>query len=49
VDEAAIELESLRPLVRLGPCEATFQDGRWELRDVGPAVGAAGAAEILQR
>lgn len=46
-DEAAIELESLGPLVRLGPGEATSHDERWELRAVGPAVDAAGVAELL--
>ncbi len=47
VDEAAIELESLGPLVRLGPGEATSHDERWELIEVDPEVDAAGAVALL--
>lgn len=34
-DESSIELESLAPLVRLGPGESVSHDERWELRRVG--------------
>jgi hypothetical protein len=34
-DESSIELESLAPLVRLGPGDSVRHDERWELRRVG--------------
>ncbi len=46
-DERTLELESLGPLVRLGPGDSTTHDELWELRNVGPGADAAGVAELL--
>ena len=46
-DERMIELESLGPLVRLGPGDATIHDERWELRKVGQGLDAAAIAALL--
>ena len=47
VDGNSIELETLGPLVHLGPGEATTHDERWELRKVEAGVDAAGAVGLL--
>lgn len=46
-DERTIEVESLGPLVRLGPGDAATHEERWELREVGPGIDAVGAAALL--
>jgi hypothetical protein len=46
-DERILEVESLGPLVRLGPGDATIHDERWELRKVGQGIDAAGVAALL--
>jgi hypothetical protein len=46
-DERTVELESLGPLVRLGPGDAVIHDERWVLRRVGGATDAAGIARLL--
>ena len=46
-DERMIELESLGPLVRLGPGDATIHDERWELRKVGQGLDAVAVAALL--
>ena len=46
-DDTSIELETLGPLVRLGPGEAAIYDERWELREVGQGIDATEAAALL--
>jgi hypothetical protein len=46
-DERMIELESLGPLVCLGPGDATIHDERWELRKVGQGLDAVAVAALL--
>lgn len=41
-DHGTIELESLGPLVRLGPGESVAHDERWELHEVGESAAPAG-------
>ena len=46
-DELILELESLGPLVRLAPGDTATHDERWELREVGHGIDAAGVAALL--
>jgi hypothetical protein len=46
-DQGTIELESLGPLVRLGPGASTVHDERWELHEVGAGADVATASGFL--
>jgi hypothetical protein len=46
-DEVSIEIESLGPLVRLGPGDSVTHEERWELREIGEGTDVAGIAATL--
>ncbi len=46
-DDGSVEIESLGPLVSLGPGESVTHEERWELREIGEGTDVAGVAALL--
>ena len=46
-DDVSIEIESLGPLVRLGPGDSVTHEERWELREIGEGTDVAAIAATL--